>query len=138
MLRVSFIFIDQEMIDDFHHGREVTLFLKFSRIHIYQAKQLISVYQIKVAGKGKVACRNSMTLYKGMAKFNIVSSLGSISQMAQQHFTHKSHMPFHKTRMFFDIRVKFFKLIDFFPNLSENIRNGLWRCAPDTVQKRIP
>src|SRR5690349_9625176 len=78
-----------------------------------------------------------MTLYKGVTKFYVISSLCAISQMPQQHFPHKFHMTLHKTRMFFNIWVEFLQFIYFFSNLPENIRNGLGRDAPDTMQKRI-
>src|SRR5678815_2108985 len=125
---MRFIFIHQEMIDNFHHSGEIALFLKLSRINIYEAKQFIRVYQIEIASKRQITSRNGMTFYKRVTKFHVVSSLCSISQMAQQHFTHKFHMTFHKTGMFFYIRVKFLKIIHLFPYLSENVRNGL-RCS---------
>ena len=75
------------MMDDFHHGGQVTLFLKFARIDIDQGKQFIGIDQVEIAGQCEVPGGNGISFDKGMTEFDIVLSLCAISQMTQQEFT---------------------------------------------------
>ena len=80
------------MMDDLHHGSKVTLFLEYAGFNINKRKQFIGIHQIEIAGESKIACRNIISFYKRMAELYIISSLGSVAQVAQKQFTHHRDM----------------------------------------------
>src|SRR5450432_3191681 len=73
--RHFFICLHNEMMNHFHHGCEVALFLKYTGFNIYQRKEFIGIHQIKIACQSKVAGWNGISFYEGVAEFNIVFSL---------------------------------------------------------------
>src|SRR5690606_29083252 len=106
-----------KVIDHFHHCREVTLFLKLSRIDVHECEKFVGIYKIEISGKCEVAGRNCMTLDKWMAEFHIVSSLGAIAEMAKEKFTKKVDMTFHQPRMGCDVGLVLLQLLYFLVDL---------------------
>ena len=51
---IDFIFLYQKMVHHFHHGCQIALALKLTRIYIHQPKELIGIYKIEVAGECEV------------------------------------------------------------------------------------
>ena len=82
------------MMYHFHHSREVALFLKFSGFNIYQGEKFVCVYQVEIPGQCEITGRNGISFYKRMTEFNIVFTLGSVSQMPKQQLTHHGNMAF--------------------------------------------
>src|SRR5437773_4964460 len=77
LFRMCLIFIHQEVVDHFHHCRQVALFLKFARVNIDQSEEFISIYKIKIPCKSKIAGRNCVSFYKRMTKLSVIFSLCS-------------------------------------------------------------
>src|SRR4051794_31546597 len=96
----DFVSFHNEMMKHFHHRSEITLFSKFSRVHVHQLKQFIGVHQVKISCESKIARRNCMALYEWMTKFNIVLSLCAVAQMTKQQFAKKRKMSFHQAGVF--------------------------------------
>src|SRR5437773_8186461 len=72
-----------------------------------------------------------------MTEFNIIFSLCTITKMPEQQLSQKLEMTFHQPRMFFDIRIKFFKLIYFSTNLPKNICDRLKSNTANAMDERI-
>ena len=72
-----------------------------------------------------------------MAKFHVVLSLGSITEVAQQQFAEEGKVSFHQAGMVTKIRVEFLKVIKFFTNLTENVCNRLGLTTSHPGKKRI-
>ena len=83
------------MIEHFHHGSQVALFLEFTRVHVDQLKKLVGIHQVEISCQGQVARRDGVALDKGVAEFNIIFSLCSIAQVAEQEFAKKRQVPLH-------------------------------------------
>jgi hypothetical protein len=126
------------MVDHFHHGGQIALFLELARVDVYQRKQLVGVYQVEITREGKVPGRNRISFDKGMAEFGAVLPLGAIAEMTQQHFSHEGDMSFHETGVLFYIGLILFQLLYLPHYFRKNVRDGLVIAAADPVKKRVP
>ncbi|HET9053426.1 MAG TPA: hypothetical protein VFM90_04590 [Cyclobacteriaceae bacterium] len=125
------------MMDYLHHCRQIALLLKYARFNIHQGKKFVGVYKVKITGKRKISCRNGVSFYERVAKFNIVPALGAVSQVTKQQFTQKSNMPLHQTRMGGNIRLVFLQFLYFPVDSGKNFRDRMTVCVPYTMQKGI-
>jgi hypothetical protein len=124
-------------MDHFHHGGQVALFLEIAGINANERKKLIGIYEVEVAGKGEIPGGNSISFDKGVAEFGAVLALGTVAQVAQEHFSQEGDVTFHETGVFFDIGLVLFQLFYFPHYFGKDVCDGLVIATSDPVKERV-
>ena len=68
----------------FDHRGKVTETHLFIRFFTYQCEKFIRIYKIEIASHSEVPGRNGITVDKGMAIFQFIFPLGTITKMTEQ------------------------------------------------------
>ena len=63
---------------ELNHGSKVAEAHVFTRFLAYESEQLICIYNIEIAGQCKIAGWNGIPVYKRVAIFEFVFSLGAV------------------------------------------------------------
>ena len=67
------------MVQYFQHRCQIALFLKNPGVHINEIKQFIGIYQVKISCQCQVFSRHQIAFDKGVTKFYIILTLGTIT-----------------------------------------------------------
>ena len=123
------------MVDHFHHGGEVALFLEIARFDPDQVEEFVGIDEVEVAGEGEVSGWYGIAFDKGVAEFGKVLSPGAVAEVTKQEFTDKGDMSLHQAGVLSDIGLVLFEVLDFSHDLREDVCDRLVVAAADAVQE---